>query len=309
MKNSKHFFLLFIILICIQISQAAISEPYGEIAEEHLMVLSDTIGARFPGSEEEKIAADYIITQAEEMGYVPVIQSFTYFDEDDKEHGSQNIIIEKKGSSSKQIIIGAHYDSMDEGSGADDNGSGVAVLLELAQRISEMNTSYSITFVAFGAEEHDLAGSWYYVNELNMKDRNSIIGFINLDGFIAGNILYLYGDSGSTLYDFAENVPGNEEFTFLSTDYLIEEDGSPCYCGDFSPFQESGIPILFIEATDYTQGEEDGWTQVDMKYGDKGIIRHTMYDNLQYINTTFPGRIKERLSVVTHFISNLLNIS
>ena len=66
------------------------------------------------------------------------------------------------------------------------------------------------------------------------------------------------------------------------------------------------MPIIFIEATDYSQGAEDEWTQVDTQYGDDGIIQHTVYDTIPYINSSFPGRIEERLSTVTGLLMEML---
>jgi len=287
-----------IIMVFCLICQGAAADSYGEKAQEHLEYISEEIGGRYPGSQAEEQTGDYIFSEFSQYGYSPTIQSFSFPDEEGFMQSSRNIIAVKEGISPVSIIIGAHYDSMDEGRGADDNGSGIAVILELAERLSDLNTSYTIIFAAFGAEENDLDGSRYFVQNLDLKTRDPVLGFINPDGIIAGNELYLYGDTKTRLFNLVANTPEISEFTFLSPDYLQEEDGSPCECADVSSFQEAGIPFLFIEATDYSLGEEDGWTQVDPRFGDEGVIQHTPYDTIPYINTTFPGRIEERLSTV-----------
>lgn len=297
---------LVVLLIFNQSGQADISEPYGDIAKDHLVNLSEKINTRLAGSDEEERAGDYIFQHFTDYGYTPFYQSFSFTDEDGEEQISRNIIAEKEGSHPDTVIIGAHYDSTDDGDGADDNGSGTAILLELAERMAEINTTYSITFIAFGSEENSLDGSRSYVEELGLKERNFLIGFINLDGIIAGNNLYLYGDPDSTLYELMDNAPEKSDFIFLSTDYLVEEDGSLCDCGDFSSFQNAGIPIIFIESADYTEENGEGWTQVDPEFGDDGIIQHTSYDTIRYINTSFPGRIEDRLSTVTRFLVDVL---
>ncbi len=290
-----------IMALCL-ISQGAWADSYGEKAQEHLKYISGEIGGRYPGSQAEEETGEYIFTRFTQYGYTPTIQSFSFTDEDGLMQRSKNIIAVKEGQSPDSVIIGAHYDSMDKGRGADDNGSGIAVLLELAERMSVLNTSHSIIFAAFGAEENELDGSRHFVQNLDLKDRDFLIGFINPDGIIAGNELYLYADTDTRLYHLVGSTPQISAFTFLPSEYLEDEDGSPCDCADVSPFQEEGIPFLFIEATDYSQGEEDGWTQVDPRYGDEGVIRHTSYDTIPYINSSFPGRIEERLSTVVSFV-------
>lgn len=98
-----------------------------------------------------------------------------------------NIIGIKKGRSDKYIIVGAHYDALspDPGSGtlrrgANDNASGVAVMLELARRFATVQTQNNIVFVAFSAEERGCIGSRYFVKNMPI-DKNSIIEMINLD--------------------------------------------------------------------------------------------------------------------------------
>ncbi len=50
----------------------------------------------------------------------------------------------------------------------------------------------------------------------------------------------------------------------------------------------------------------DGWTQVDPQYGDEGYIWHTPFDNLEYLDATFPGRVNEHLNI---FVSALFAIT
>jgi hypothetical protein len=80
-------------------------------------------------------------------------------------------------------------------------------------------------------------------------------------------------------------------------DGLFMPDGSPCDCSDYAPFEKVGIPFAFFEATNYNLGEKNGYTQTDRKNGEQGKIWHTKYDNLTYIDQTFPGRIDEHLNL------------
>ncbi|TYQ27933.1 M28 family peptidase [Pseudanabaena sp. UWO310] len=81
----------------------------------------------------------------------------------------QNLILEiaaKDGKQRSPIIIGAHYDSVAGCVGADDNGSGVAVLLEFAEHLSTHPVKYPIRLVAFDMEEYGLLGSDAYAKKL-----------------------------------------------------------------------------------------------------------------------------------------------
>ncbi|MGD1808293.1 M20/M25/M40 family metallo-hydrolase [Dapis sp. BLCC M126] len=67
------------------------------------------------------------------------------------------------------ILIGAHYDTVPGTAGADDNGTGVAVLLELAREFSSKPLKYPVSLVAFDMEEYGLLGSQHYAEKLKQK--------------------------------------------------------------------------------------------------------------------------------------------
>src|SRR5690606_25449458 len=81
---------------------------------------------------------------------------------------SVNVIATKapktKRKNAKQVILGAHHDSVVGAFGANDNASGVGLMLELARVFKGYNTEKELKFIAFGAEERGLLGSRYYVN-------------------------------------------------------------------------------------------------------------------------------------------------
>jgi hypothetical protein len=98
-----------------------------------------------------------------------------------------NIEAEVPGTSkaAELVIVGAHYDSVDEGPGADDNASGVAALLELARRFANRHPARTIRFVAFVNEEppyfkSEAMGSWRYAEELRQQ-RASITAMLSLE--------------------------------------------------------------------------------------------------------------------------------
>ena len=95
----------------------------------------------------------------------------------------ENIIVTKNSSidTKKNLIISAHYDSAEDSVGANDNGSGVAVVLELARILKDTEIPYNIKFILFSGEEKYMLGSRWYVGKLTEDERKQIIGVINID--------------------------------------------------------------------------------------------------------------------------------
>ncbi|MEA5478916.1 M28 family peptidase [Pseudanabaena galeata UHCC 0370] len=86
----------------------------------------------------------------------------------------QNLILQIESNSAKKrspLIIGAHYDTVAGCVGADDNGSGVAVLLELAAYFSANPIKYPIQLIAFDMEEYGLLGSAAYADKLKQENQ------------------------------------------------------------------------------------------------------------------------------------------
>ena len=81
----------------------------------------------------------------------------------------------------KNLIISAHYDSAEDSVGANDNGSGVAAVLELARILKDTEMPYNIKFILFSGEEKYMLGSRWYVGKLTEDERKQIIGVINID--------------------------------------------------------------------------------------------------------------------------------
>jgi hypothetical protein len=119
--------------------------------ERHVNVLAVRIGERnmqvYPGLQ---AAAKYIEDEFRGMGYSPEEESYVV-----EGKTVRNIIVEKPGGtrSNEIILIGAHYDSLPGTTGADDNASGVAALLELAWVFVRYNNSRTFRLVAFVNEE------------------------------------------------------------------------------------------------------------------------------------------------------------
>jgi len=84
----------------------------------------------------------------------------------------QNLILDLPGQATRPpILIGAHYDAVPGTPGADDNASGVAVLLELARIFAAEPACYPLRLVAFDMEEYGLLGSAAYARELRQQNQ------------------------------------------------------------------------------------------------------------------------------------------
>lgn len=290
----------------VEASANGIAYQSGEIAYKHVVALSADIGQRVAGTEGEREARDYIYKQLKKVGLKPTIQEFSYTGEDGQDCTSANVIAVKPGKSSKVIIVGGHYDSVAVGQGADDNASGIAVILEAAETLKKVDTPYTIKFITFGAEEVGLKGSQYYVSQMSKKEVKNTIAMINLDSLAVGDKMYVYGDEGKKGFvrDQAlkiaqalnlkmETNPG------LNSDYPA---GTTGLWSDHAPFVEKGIPYGYFEATNWELGDLDGYTQTEID----GEIWHTKKDTISYIEEKYPGRMKDHLSTFSQVLTDLL---
>jgi len=173
---------------------------------EHIKYLaSEELEGRGVGTEGLKKSADFLKSQFEKSGLQPGGDNNTYYQEftitgkDGNPVVVKNVIGilpgSKKEWKEESVIISAHYDHLglgwpdarkdNEGKihyGADDNASGVAVLLELAQTLGKtFKPERTVIFIAFSAEENGLLGSKYYVKNAGKYPIKKIMGVLNMD--------------------------------------------------------------------------------------------------------------------------------
>ncbi|MDI7262050.1 MAG: M28 family peptidase, partial [Thermodesulfobacteriota bacterium] len=116
---------------------------------QHVEYLSVKIGERHLWREGSlSQAADYIESTLTSFGYPVQCQTYSCYGKD-----VSNLIAEKTGTEEKVVVIGAHYDTVPGTPGADDNGSAVAGLLELARLHRDAPNKKTLLFVAFANEE------------------------------------------------------------------------------------------------------------------------------------------------------------
>ncbi|MGE5807819.1 MAG: M28 family peptidase [Nitrospirota bacterium] len=146
-------------------------------------VLAREIGVRsYRDRDRLQKAADYISERLASFGYAVSRQPFQF-----RGNTYDNLIAELSGSSSpeKILVVGAHYDTVRTTPGADDNASGVAGLLGLAQALADSRPKKTVRFVAFALEEPPVyrtknMGSYHYARSLK-EDRDDVEGMICLE--------------------------------------------------------------------------------------------------------------------------------
>ncbi|MBM7702058.1 M20/M25/M40 family metallo-hydrolase [Metabacillus iocasae] len=296
-------------LLCASVASAhgpVKGKKNGKIAYKHMTYISETIGTRVMGTEKEKETSEYIQRELRKLGYDVEAQPFT-FTRKGNQISSENVIAVKKGKSKKEIIVGAHYDSVATAKGADDNASSVGVILEAAKALKKKKTPHTIKFVLFGAEEGGLNGSTYYLSQMSETEKENTVAMINLDSLVAGDYMYVYGSKEAAkgwVRDQALKVAAKKKLD-VTTNPGLNPDYPKGTTGDWSdhaPFEASGIPIAYFEATNWQIGDKDGYTQT-VKHG---AIWHTEKDNIAFLEKEFPGRIQERLHTFTTVLTELL---
>ncbi|MFI3268441.1 MAG: M20/M25/M40 family metallo-hydrolase [Rikenellaceae bacterium] len=167
------------------------------------------------------------------------------------------------------VIIGAHYDHLgvQDGyiyNGADDNGSGVVALMEIAEAMvaSGMKPKRTVIFAFWDAEERGLYGSRYFVSQV--ENPNDIKGYINFDMIGRGSepnnyksVSYMYTSSTP---QFKEILQSNVEETELDLKVRYAPNKNPIGGSDNTSFAEVGVPIAwFLTAghPDYHQPSDE----------------------------------------------------
>lgn len=148
-------------------------------ADTRLMAhLRAVVGERHPFSSPEKLKEieHYLTEQLRLLDLDVEIQPFEAF-------GSiyHNVIgTLGTGQQTSPLIVAAHYDTVEGSPGADDNASGLAVLLEVARRVRAVSLARPVQFIAFSLEEENLLGSLAYAAQLRTAG-HTILGAIVLE--------------------------------------------------------------------------------------------------------------------------------
>lgn len=172
----------------------------------------------------------------------------------------------KKGDPNKVVVVGAHLDSVLEGAGSNDNGSGTAATLETALQMAKLGIQprQKLRFAFWGAEESGLLGSEYYVENLSDEEITSIYANLNFDMLGSTNYArFVYDGDGSDDAEGLAGPPGSAQIETLFTSYFETQGlaSAPTeFSGrsDYGPFIAAGIPAggLFSGAEGIKTEEE-----------------------------------------------------
>ncbi|MBI4348681.1 MAG: M20/M25/M40 family metallo-hydrolase [Elusimicrobia bacterium] len=242
---------------------------------ERVLALAGAIGERnvfVPEALSE--ARDWLKAELVRAGYDPTLQGYRV--------GSRqvhNVMAERPGTDpgAPPLVLGAHYDTARGTPGADDNASGVAALLTIAEHLRERPTRAPVRFVFFTNEEPPFfqtqdMGSWRYAQELKRRGER-VLGMLSLEmlGFYAvepktqsypPGVSWFYPDRG----DFIALVGDLRSISFVRRVRAALE-GFPVECAclprwvpgiDFSDhwsFWESGFPAAMLTDTAFYRNE------------------------------------------------------
>ena len=242
---------------------------------EHVKFLaSDDLKGRGLGTEELDKAAQYIGDQFKAAGLQPAGDDGTFFQiwtqnvgKEGKLFSFKNVIGIIPGTNEKlagqSVVLSAHYDHLGLGwpdvrkgntgknhYGADDNASGVAVMIELAKLMGKTDKpKRTIVFAAFSGEEAGLVGSRYYVKNYIEFPADKVIANLNLDtvGRLFGKKLLVLNGSSAKEW----------KFIFMGTDYVTGIPTSMVQqqldASDQVAFIEAGVPAVQL----FSGPEED----------------------------------------------------
>jgi hypothetical protein len=255
--------------------------------EDVSILANDSLNGRKTGSAGEKMAAEYIAKRFENVGLQPkgtegYFQKFTYkasknphqeaeftSEKNDSTKTAENVIAYIDNKAENTVVIGAHYDHLGMGgegslyregdaihNGADDNASGVAMMLHLADSLqkkdSPKNNNY--LFIAFSGEEEGLLGSNYFVKNPTI-DTKKVTYMLNMDmvgRLNTENTLAVYGVGTSPVLKQTVNANAGE--------LKIVENESGVGPSDHTSFYLADIPVLHFftgQHEDYHKPSDD----------------------------------------------------
>ena len=180
---------------------------------------------------------------------------------------------------------------------------GLGVLLELAEHLKNVPTRYGIRFIATSGEEEGRLGAQNILKRMSEAEKKNTLLVINLDNLVVGDKLY-FNSGRSTpasvrkmTRDRALAIARSHGIAAFTNPGLNPEfpKGTGC-CNDASVFDSAGIPVLSVEATNWSLGKKDGYQQRSKTRSfPQGTSWHDVQlDNQQYIDKALPGRIEHR---------------
>jgi aminopeptidase Y len=162
---------------------------------------------------------------------------------------AENVLAETRGGNANNVVMaGAHLDSVSAGPGINDNGSGSAVILEVAEQMATVQTRNKVRFALWGAEEASLVGSTFYVNNLSEAEHAKIALYLNFDMVGSPNhVFFIYDGDDSDVVGAGPGPAGSAEIEKTFERFFESQDlpyKGTDFTGrsDYGPFIATGIP-------------------------------------------------------------------
>lgn len=221
---------------------------------------SDSMKGRKVGTPENHIAALFIAERFKNLhlkSYTKdYLDSFTYNNRNNKEITGANVLAYLPGTTDSVIVISAHFDHVgvingEIYNGADDNASGTAGLLYIADYFSKHKPHHTLLFAAFDAEEEGLRGSNAFVNH-SPVNLNKIIIDLNMDMishnnkgelYVCGTFFHPQLKPYIVSYGTAKLLTGHDDPKLGNDDWTNQSDQ-----GSFNTKQ---IPFLYFGVEDH----------------------------------------------------------
>jgi len=295
--------LLFFIFLFLLVSCKSEINKENQIKEDVAFLASDFLEGRQTGTRGEKEAAKYISNRFKELGLVPkgtkkFLQPFTFkpktnphdeikFDVNgDGTITGNNVIGLIDNEAENTIIIGAHYDHLGfggEGSlyrdsikaihnGADDNASGVSILLNLAAKLKKKNTKSNYLFMAFSGEEMGLLGSNYFVKNPTL-DINKVSYMINMD--MVGR---LKQDSSLAVYGTGTSPIFKQILKSHNDNFKLVQQESGVGPSDHTSFYLADIPVLHFFTGQHEDYHKPGDDSDKLNYDGMNLISNYIFN-------------------------------
>ncbi len=299
MKTIYVLLFLMILTSCKNNSTKAIT-----IKEDIAVLASDAYEGRETGTKGEQEAAKYISKRFKDLGLEPkgtngFFQTFSFKPKtdphsevsyvtmaEDSTITGTNILGFINNNAEQTIIIGAHYDHLGFGSegslyrgkekaihnGADDNASGVAVMLDLISKLKNANKSNNYLFMAFSGEEMGLLGSNYFVKNptIDIKKANYMINMDMVGRLKADSTLAVYGVGTSPR--FKQSLMAN------NTRFKLIEKESGVGPSDHTSFYLSDIPVLHFFTGQHEDYHKPGDDSDKLNYEGMEAISNYIFD-------------------------------
>lgn len=269
------FVVLFANPLVAQVNDPFIQAQVSKVSQDSIAKLLqqfEAFGKKTPGTVALGQTGNWIRSYYQRLGYADIRRdSFQYIN-----HTLYNIVVTKLGTTyhDKYLIVDAHYDTYN-GPGTNDNGSGTAIVMELARIMADLESAYSIKFIHFSAEEEGLIGSSHYVDEVVVPTGMQVKLVFNIDE-VGG----VHGQVNNTITCERDESPPqtNNEASWAYTDTLanlvqlytaLQTTVNYAYGSDYVPFQEKGYVITgFYETNEspYVHSPSDVLANLDVGY-------------------------------------------